>query len=100
MDLFSGIDVLIRAAHKARGDDYLHGHTWRITGWWEAEGQDAEQMRLFLAEICADFDHHILPERLSRGEQLAEEILGRLPPNWRAVEVHRDLEGIRARAAR
>lgn len=96
----TGVSGVISAAHYSR-EGVLHGHTWQVVVWFHANGEvilSADRRKRMLADYLQKFDHSVLPEQLSWGEDLAERI--GLDMRAAAVDVSRPLEGIYAKWAR
>lgn len=96
MRILTGVSAVFSAAHESR-DGILHGHTWRVTAWWDTE-PDAVRKQHELLHFLHVFDHTLLPESLAWGECLAREIMVGL--DCCKVEVSRPLEGLFAVAER
>lgn len=96
----TGVSGVISAAHYSR-DGILHGHTWQVVVWWNANGYvilSADRRKRLLDNYLQKFDHSVLPEQLAWGEDLAERI--GLDMRAAAVDVSRPLEGIYAKWVR
>jgi len=93
---FTGVSGVISAAHHSR-DGVLHGHTWQVVVWWQADNHilSADGRKQALAEYLQKYDHSVLPEHLAWGEDLAERI--GLDMRAAAVDISRPLEGIYAK---
>jgi 6-pyruvoyl-tetrahydropterin synthase len=93
---FTGVSGVISAAHYSR-DGVLHGHTWQVVVWWQADSHmlSADGRKQSLADYLRKFDHSVLPEQLTWGEDLAERI--GLDMRAAAVDISRPLEGIYAK---
>src|SRR4028118_1573933 len=99
--MLSGVTGHFSAAHhppKADplGQQGIHGHTWQVTAWFRNDCRsDVRIPKAALDALLRQWDHKLLPENLSWGEDLAYAI-GRLA-NCVEVEVSRPLEGFHAR---
>lgn len=94
MSVLSWAETHISAAHHPRGGRQIHGHTWRVRAWWKYDGSDAVKLREALIEACEAFDHTMLPDNMTRAEDLAEH-LGKRLRAYR-VDVWRDAERLGA----
>lgn len=93
----TGVRAVISSAHTGE-NGVLHGHTWAVVAWFNGK-VDALEAQNSLLGVAAIYDHTVLPLHLSRGEEMAEEILKELQcVGCYEVEVSRELEGIYARA--
>lgn len=92
MRILTGVSAVLSAAHRDRNGN-MHGHTWQITAWWDAE-PDAVQKQKELKEYLTIFDHHVLSDGVAWGEHLGKAILHGM--KCVKVEVNRPLEGIYA----
>jgi len=92
----TGVSGFISAAHYSR-EGVLHGHTWQVMVWWQSENYmtSADCRKQLLLDYLQKFDHSVLPEQLSWGEDLAERI--GLDMDAAAVDISRPLEGIYAK---
>jgi 6-pyruvoyl-tetrahydropterin synthase len=93
----TGVSGIISAAHYNH-DGKLHGHTWQVVVWYHANGDvllDADRRKRMLFEYLGRFDHELLPDEFSLGENLAEKI--GLDLRAAAVDITRPLEGIYAK---
>ena len=93
MTVRSWVETHFSAAHRD-GDGPIHGHTWRVRATWGYRGDSATDLKAALTEACSAFDHHTLPDHLSRAEQLAEHLGGVL--RAARIDVWRDAEGMGA----
>ena len=91
----TGVRAILSAAHRGP-ENKLHGHTWEVVAWFHAAGEDARNLKGDLLATLELFDHDILPDSLSRGEDLAE-WLGTELTGCVQVDVSRPLEGFFAR---
>lgn len=90
MSVLSWAETHISAAHHPKGRQQLHGHTWRVRAWWRYDGSDAVELRKALMEACAPLDHALLPDNLTRAEEIAEHLGHSLRAD--RVDVWRDAE--------
>lgn len=105
MTTFTGVGGIISAAHSGP-DGRMHGHTWEVTAWFrcpEKEIDEAEEPCLDAVHLQNDLnaalslpDHGILPDAISRGEDLAKWLGSQLNGCVR-VDVFRTAERIYAR---
>ena len=93
MGVLSWADSKISAAH--RGDDgQMHGHTWKVRAFWTYEGKSIVDLQLILERVCRTLDHKVLPEDVSRAEDMAGyigDLVGAVK-----VKVSRQAEGMGA----
>lgn len=71
MTTLTGAGAILSAAHLGP-DGRTHGHTWEIVVWWLADHGDALDRQAELEAWVAQIDHDLLPDDLSRAEQIAE----------------------------
>ena len=90
----TGASVVLCAAHKSPAG-VLHGHTWLVTV-WVPEGDCANELQRRVKAAARPLDHTLLPDTLSRGEQLAR-YFANMVDDAVMVEVDRPLERIKAR---
>jgi hypothetical protein len=86
----TGVTVLLNASHRSRAGN-VHPHQWEVTAFWP-EQQDAMISRYRLTDLLSNFEGKCLPDKWSRGEQLAQVICEDL--KCTRVEVRRHAEGI------
>ena len=91
----TGVGTILSSAHRGP-EGKLHGHTWEITAWFVASDEDARNFQGDLAATLELLDHNVLPDHLSRGEDLAE-WLGAELEGCVQVDVARPAERIFAR---
>lgn len=91
----TGVSGHFSAAHRS-SDGVLHGHTWKVTAWFETPAKaDATLYKAALDGLLGVWDHTELPENLAWAEDIAGAV-GKLT-NCVEVLVSRDLEGYHAR---
>lgn len=95
-DTLTGASVVLCAAHKSPAG-VLHGHSWLVTV-WVPEGECANKLQARVSAAARPLNHTLLPDTLSRGEQLAR-YFARMVDGAVLVEVDRPLERIKARWA-
>lgn len=95
-----GVDAVICCAHRARPGAPIHGHTYEVTAWREADGRDQQDLQTMLRGACEAYDHRLLPMKLSRAEDLGLALLEFLGPDWTEIELRRPAEGLRVRITR
>lgn len=96
----TGVTASFSAAHRLPGDALgqgeMHGHSYQVTAWFSNEDRrDARCMMAALKAMLAVWDHKVLPDDMSWGEDIARAV-GCLA-NCVEVEVSRPLEGFHAR---
>lgn len=97
MSTETGVSGHFSAAHRGQpGDERMHGHTWTVTAWFPNYQGDAANLKRALERVLADLDHTELPDDLSRGEDIATFIAGRLS-RCCGVDISRTVEGFHAR---
>jgi 6-pyruvoyl-tetrahydropterin synthase len=85
-------DAHFCAAHRS-DDGRLHGHTWRVRGYWIA-GRDASEHARTLGWVLRAFDHGELPAELRWAEDIASYVGERA--RCERVDVWREVEGFGA----
>jgi hypothetical protein len=85
--------VHISSAH-ADAVGHVHGHTWAIRSHWLDDGQSVLKKQENLRAMASDLDHCLLPEHLTRAEEIAEYIGWKV--NAERVDVWREAEGVGA----
>lgn len=91
----TGVTASFSAAHKSPEGE-MHGHSYRVTAWFQNDDhRDARCMMAMLKQLLTVWDHKVLPDDMSWGEDIAYAV-GRLA-NCVEVEVSRPLEGFHAR---
>lgn len=80
MSVETGVFALLSAAHRDPDGAPLHGHTWKVTAWVGVQPivRDGRLLKAELQGILTEWDHTVLPDRLTRAEALCEEIGRRL----------------------
>lgn len=100
-EALTGVGWYFSASHKDRRTNAIHGHTWEVTAWYVSHPAcDAVVEQAYLRGICEAHDHTILPDHLSRAEDIAADILDSMPSACVEVEVRRPAERLYARARR
>jgi 6-pyruvoyl-tetrahydropterin synthase len=94
----TGVSAHFSATHRQSGGAY-HGHTWEVTAWFPNSTADALSLQSRLRSVLRRFDHKTLPDELSRGEMIAQEI-GEELDGCAEVLVARQIEGIFAQWTR
>jgi len=89
----SSAKSFICAAHRDE-DGALHGHTWTVWASWIYDGESIVDRKLVLERVCRTLDHKVLPDHVSRAEDMAGHI-GDLVGAVK-VEISREAEGMRA----
>lgn len=102
MAVLTGVGGVLCAAHKPKDGGPMHGHTWEVIVWLPR--CDAVVAQATLNTFLSCYDHAVLPDRLTQGEDLAEYIGVNLAPieGHKAVrvQVNRPLERIYAEWSR
>lgn len=91
----TGVEAFFSATHEPIEGGQPHGHTWRVRVWWVFTGEDVELLKAVLDLELKKYDHQLLPQHLSRGEDMAKQI-GSALSAW-ACDVWREAEGFYAR---
>lgn len=94
--VLTGVGSYFCAAHRDKLTGKLHGHTWDIVAWFISD-KNAVSLQSDLKGFLERFDHSVLDDDCSWGEELAKTILCSLE-NCCEVEVRRESERIYAKA--
>lgn len=68
----TGVGAVFCAAHSPKGGGPMHGHTWEVIVWLPR--CDATAAQAALVDYLTRFDHAVLPDALTQGEDLARHI--------------------------
>lgn len=98
IDTMTGVGGFFCAAHRDIETGKLHGHTWEVEAWFKSKA-NAVELKDKLQNVLDEFDHKELPSHFAWGEDLAGQILMRLP-DCVEVKVSRNAERIYAKAVR
>jgi hypothetical protein len=93
-EILVGVETHICAAHRKTPTGQIHGHTWLIKAFWPC-GPDADHLIARLRAACAPLNETMLPDHLSRNEDIAAYLADQLDGCVR-IEVSRGPEGITA----
>jgi hypothetical protein len=96
LKVLTGAEAVISVAHYGPSGN-LHGHTYIIRAWWQNDKNGTicvVEKQEALRKWALGFDHSVLPQSVSRGEQLAARCCDDLGAVM--VEVMRPQEGLYA----
>jgi 6-pyruvoyl-tetrahydropterin synthase len=74
MRTFTAAKGRIDAAHRDEATGKIHGHTWRVTVWWERNPRpDVRALHRDLTSFLAVYDHQLLDDLIpdTSGEAMA-----------------------------
>ena len=94
----TGVGWFFSASHRDPVRQELHGHSYEVTCWYEADGRDAVVLQEGLKVALLAFDHKTLPEELARAENMAAAIMHLM--GCEGVEISRPVERLRAKVGR
>ena len=98
-ETLTGVGWHFSASHHDRLTGALHGHSYQVIAWHRCEdNNDAVILQEHLRGLCKTFDHTVLPDGLTRAEDMAMAILKLSPPSCVEVEIRRPVERLYARA--
>jgi len=93
--ILTGVGAVFSASHKSPEGE-MHGHSYEVIAWFRNVNRaDARCFKAALQSVVSLWDHKVLPEDMSWGEDIARAV-GCLA-NCVEVEVRRPLERFYAR---
>lgn len=93
-----GVGGVLSVSHRDPVRREVHGHSYEVVCWFDADGRDAVLLQQKLAVVLTAWDHTTLPDDLSRAENLGAAIMQVM--DCVGVELRRPLERIFAKVGR
>ena len=93
-----GVGWFFSASHRDPVRREVHGHSYEVVCWFDADGRDAVVLQEKLRVILTAWDHTTLPDDLSRAEDLAAAIMHVM--DCEGVHISRPVERLHAKVGR
>lgn len=94
----TGVGWYFSASHRDPVRQEVHGHSYEVVCWFDADGQDAVVLQQKLRVVLTAWDHTTLPDELSRAEDLASAIMHVM--GCEGVHISRPVERLHAKVGR